>query len=129
MRGSLAPESIITNLLRDLGCGGRHAVDIARACGISVSQGGFSEVMNEKKNFTPETANRMLALLAEMKALEHDVKTLAAKLPPNVANLVFIDWSKANKIAETLAIRRFAVIEPSFDTFASEATQEVAHVS
>ena len=129
MRGSLAPESIIDKLLRSLGCGGRHFVDIARTFGISVSQGGFSEIMNEKKDFQRDVAERLLNLLDEMERLKRAVESVTLEAHKGIV-VVRVDWSDTKKISDVLTLRRLASVgaeigDSSFDKFAADATKSV----
>jgi hypothetical protein len=119
MRGSLSPETKIDNALRELDCSGRPFVDIARSSGVAVSHGTYSEVMNGKKDFPQETADKLLDILGQMLRLQ---RAISDDVP--------IDWSRTERVATALALRRHqqALLEDgdhSLDEFAEKATKSV----
>jgi hypothetical protein len=118
MPATFSPEAQIDIALRDLDCSGRSFVDIARAAGVQIAHGPFSEALNGKKAFERNVADRLTRLVVEMKQLQRDV--------PEVP----IAWTNHVRIANALTVRRLqrAAVELDdhrFDGLAEEATKSL----
>jgi hypothetical protein len=97
MPSTFSLEGRIDTALRELGCGGRPFVDIARDLGVRIAHGPFSEAMTDKKAFDNETGERLLDVLGRMALLQSSVG-------------VPIRWSETQQVSDALALRLLSQI-------------------
>jgi hypothetical protein len=86
---ALSPETQIGNALRELDCAESNFAKIAGVVGKS----RLAEGLAGQKDFERRDAEKMLAVLQEMRELRD-----ASAIPP--------DWKKVDEIREALAARR-----------------------
>jgi hypothetical protein len=97
MPSTFSVEGRIDTALRELGCGGRPFVDIARDLGVRIAHGPFSEAMTDKKPFDHETGARLLDVLDRMALLQSSIG-------------VPIRWSETKQVSDALALRLLSQI-------------------
>ncbi len=105
---TLSPENMILTGLKDLDCPGSLFVNICRASGVQVSQGGFSQTMNGKSPaFDRELAQKMLDVLKQLKSLQKSVGVVPLKTPEGTFEVpVSLDWTKIEEISRALTFLR-----------------------
>jgi hypothetical protein len=95
MPATNSTEGKLENGLREpeLQCSGRNFVKIAKALGIAISDGKFSEALSDKGRLDPWVGEKLLGLLQEMRDLRTTVNAP-------------MDWSSTEEIAKQLALAR-----------------------
>ena len=93
MPATYSTEGKLETGLRELQCSGRNFIKIAKALGISISDGKFSEALNDKGRLDTAVGEKLLGLLQEMCDLR---TTLDAP----------IDWSRDVEVSGQLIQRR-----------------------
>jgi hypothetical protein len=111
-----SPEGRIENGLRELSCSGRNFVEIARAHGVKVSHGKFSECLNDKGRFDESTGEALLDLLAQMKQLQNDMKVQSLQESEKVP----VAWGQAGRISTALALQKIRAEETAQQVTSSE---------
>src|SRR5215813_830312 len=113
---SFSPEGRIETGLRELSCAMHNFAKIAGVCGKT----RLAEGLAGTNDFDNETAQRLLAVLAEMKQLQSEIDAP-------------LDFSQVEKISAALVIRRVARIgkEMGDDTtkIAQDATNRLKAVN
>ena len=94
MPATYSIEGRIEAGLRELQCSGRNFLKIAKALGVSISDGKFSEALNDKGRLDTTIGEKLLDLVKEM----CDLQTVVPGTP--------LDWSRVDVVPVLMMERR-----------------------
>lgn len=105
MATALSVEGRLESGRREIGCdSARVFIELAKALGVKISHGGYSEAINGKKALDRETGQKLFDVLERMRELQNAVNS-AIDPDGNRVGFVIVDWSRTEKVADALAYR------------------------